>query len=127
MFLDGHVFEADLPMPSGDGSSVLTGATEDAHDDEITRVLDAEAFGQNHATEDGSGSGLCSFELQSLVYPHAGTVRGTNKTAKHLPEQKAGTQARTQQTTPASQSTPRELCCCAVASLSLNSHNPKLR
>jgi hypothetical protein len=115
-FLDG---QADMPMSSDHSCSLLTTTAENAYDDEIARGLAEAAFGQKRATEDASPSGLCSFDLQALVYPHAGTVRDTNKAAKHLPEQQAGAQARTQQPTaalapPAWNPPPRELCCCVT-------------
>jgi hypothetical protein len=115
-FLDG---QADMPMSSDHSCSLLTTTAENAYDDEIARGLAEAAFGQKRATEDASPSGLCSFDLQALVYSHAGTVRDTNKAAKHLPEQQAGAQARTQQptaalTAPAWNPPPRELCCCVT-------------
>ena len=59
-----------------DGSSVLAGVCENAVDDEITRVLAAEACGQKRSVDTASDAGLCAFELQAMVYPNAGAALG---------------------------------------------------
>jgi hypothetical protein len=52
---------------------------QDAVDDEITRVLAAAACGQKRSVDNASDAGLCSFELQAMVYPNAGDTLFTGE------------------------------------------------
>ena len=83
-------------------------------DDEITRVLAAAACGNKRSVDNGASAGLCTFELQAMVYPNAGDSLFTSKAAKGLEGQQAGPQTRTK--TPTWSPPPREcvLLCAFV-------------
>ena len=107
---------------------------QDALDDELTRVLAAAACGQKRSVDNGGSSvdngasaGLCTFELQAMVYPQAGDALFTSKAGKALEGQQAGAQAR--ERSAAWSPPPREcvlLCFCACIPSQLRSDSSTL-